>query len=158
VEPENTITDDIHQTLPALYQSFGKRHDSLIPILQGIQNKLKYIPKEAISIIARELSMYESDIYGVITFYTQFRLNPVGEHIIKICKGTACHVGGAETVGEAVSEILKINKNETSAGNKFTLEYVACLGCCSLAPVMMIDNKVYAHLTKDKIKKILEEY
>ncbi len=158
MEPENTITDDIHQTLPALYQSFGKRHDSLIPILQGIQNKLKYIPKEAISIIANELSMYESDIYGVITFYTQFRLSPVGQHIIKVCKGTACHVGGAETVGEAVSEALQIREHETSAGNKFTLEYVACLGCCSLAPVMMIDDKVYAHLTKEKIKKILEEY
>lgn len=158
MEPEKTITDEIQAALPVLYQSYGKRHDSLIPILQGIQNKLKYIPKEAISIIARELSMYESDIYGVITFYTQFRLSPVGQHIIKLCKGTACHVGGAETVGEAVSEILKINENETSAGNKFTLEYVACLGCCSLAPVMMIDSKVYAHLTKDKIKKILEEY
>lgn len=153
-----TITDDIHKTLPDLCQSFGKRHDSLIPILQGIQNRLRYIPKEAISIIARELSMYESDIYGVITFYTQFRLNPVGEHIIKVCKGTACHVGGAETVGQAVSDILQINEHETSRGDKFTLTYVACLGCCSLAPVMMIDDKVYAHLTKDIIKKILEEY
>jgi NADH:ubiquinone oxidoreductase subunit E len=158
VEFENTITDDIQKVLPELYQSFGKKQDSLIPILQGIQSRLRFIPKEAISLIASELAMYESDIYGVITFYTQFRLNPVGEHIIKICKGTACHVGGAETVGEAVSDILDIHEHETSRGNKFTLEYVACLGCCSLAPVMMIDNKVYAHLTKDKIKKILEEY
>jgi len=158
VESAKTITDEIKETLPALYQSFGKKQDSLIPILQGIQNRLRYIPKEAISIIARELAMYESDIYGVITFYTQFRLNPVGEHIIKVCKGTACHVGGAETVGEAVSDMLQIHKNETSKGDKFTLEYVACLGCCSLAPVMMIDDKVYAHLTKEKIKMILEEY
>jgi NADH-quinone oxidoreductase subunit E len=158
VEPAKTITEDIKMALPALYQSFGKSNDSLIPILQGIQNRLKYIPKEAISVIADELSMYESDIYGVITFYTQFRLNPVGRHIIKICKGTACHVGGAETVAEAVRDILKIDEHETSEDEKFTLEYVACLGCCSLAPVMMIDNKVYAHLTKDKIKKILEEY
>ena len=158
MEIDKTITENLQITLPELFQSFGKKHDSLIPILQGIQNKLRYIPKEAISIIARELSMYESDIYGVITFYTQFRLNPVGEHIIKICKGTACHVGGAETVGQAVSDILEISEHETSKSNKFTLEYVACLGCCSLAPVMMIDDKVYAHLTKDKIKKILEEY
>ncbi len=158
MEPAKTITEDIKMALPALYQSFGKSNDSLIPILQGIQNRLKYIPKEAISVIADELSMYESDIYGVITFYTQFRLNPVGRHIIKICKGTACHVGGAETVAEAVRDILKIDEHETSEDEKFTLEYVACLGCCSLAPVMMIDNKVYAHLTKDKIKKILEEY
>ena len=158
MEIENTITDSMQYTLTELYHTYGKKHDSLIPILQGIQKKLKYIPKEAIPAIANELSMYESDIYGVITFYTQFRLNPVGEHIIKICKGTACHVGGAETVGQAVSDILKINEHETSIGDKFTLEYVACLGCCSLAPVMMIDNTVYAHLTKDKIKKILEEY
>jgi NADH-quinone oxidoreductase subunit E len=158
VELEKTITDVIPKILPELYQSFGKKQDSLIPILQGIQNKIRFIPKEAISLIADELSMYESDIYGVITFYTQFRLNPVGRHIIKICKGTACHVGGVETVGEAVRDILKIDEHETSEDEKFTLEYVACLGCCSLAPVMMIDNKVYAYLTKDKIKKIFEEY
>jgi NADH-quinone oxidoreductase subunit E len=158
VESDKTITENLQLTLPELYLSYGKKHDSLIPILQGIQKKLRYIPKEAIPVIASELSMYESDIYGVITFYTQFRLKPVGEHIIKICKGTACHVGGAETVGQAVSDILHINEHETSGGNKFTLEHVACLGCCSLAPVMMIDDKVYAHLTKDKIKKILEEY
>ncbi|NLA74360.1 MAG: NADH-quinone oxidoreductase subunit NuoE [Deltaproteobacteria bacterium] len=148
----------MQNALPGLYQCFGKGHDSLIPILQGIQNRFKYIPKEVISIIADDLLMYESDIYGVITFYTQFRLNPVGEHIIKICKGTACHVGGAETVAEAVRDILKIDEQETSKDQKFTLEYVACLGCCSLAPVMMIDDKVYAHLTNEKIKKILEEY
>ena len=158
METDKKSLKDIQKNISHLKQKFGNKRDALIPILQGIQEKYRYIPTVAIKEIARELSIYESDLYGVITFYTQFRLTPVGKHIIKICKGTACHVGGAETVAEALFDVLRINASETTKDKKFTLEHVACLGCCSLAPVMMINNDVFGYLTKDKIKMILKQY
>jgi NADH-quinone oxidoreductase subunit E len=152
------IENEIQRTVKEFKEKYGHSKDAFLPILQGVQVKFKYIPEDAIKCIAQELCIYEAEIYGVITFYAQFRLEPVGDNIIKVCKGTACHVGGAETVGEAVSDILGIKVNGTTKDNKFTLEYVACLGCCSLAPVMMINDEVYAHLTKDKIKEVLKNY
>ena len=150
--------NEIQKTVQQLKAKYGSSRDALLPILQGVQVELRYIPEYAIKYISDELSIYESEIYGVVTFYAQFRLNPVGDNIIKVCKGTACHVGGAETVAEAVCDILNIKVNETTKDNKFTIEYVACLGCCSLAPVMMINEEVYGYLTKDKIKEVLNSY
>jgi len=149
---------EIQQTVLELKEKYGRSKDALLPVLQGVQVKFRYIPEYAIKYIAKELCVYEAEIYGVITFYAQFRLNPVGDNIIKVCKGTACHVGGAETIAEAVGDILGVKVNETTKDNKFTIEYVACLGCCSLAPVMMINEEVYGYLTKDKIKEVLKSY
>jgi len=149
---------DIKKTVQELKSKYGSSKDALLPILQGVQVKFRYIPKYAVSCIAKEISVYEAEIYGVITFYAQFRLDPVGDNIIKVCKGTACHVGGAETVAEIVCDTLDVKVNETTKDNKFTVEYVACLGCCSLAPVMMINEEVYGYLTKEKIKEVLKSY
>ncbi len=149
---------DIKITITELKEKYGYTKDALLPVLQGVQTKFKYIPRAAIKRIAKEFHIYEAEIYGVVTFYAQFRLDPIGDNIIKVCKGTACHVGGAETVGDVISDILGIKVNETTKDNKFTIEYVACLGCCSLAPVMMINDKVYGHLTKEKIKEVLKDH
>jgi len=150
--------NEIQKTVQELKEKYGSSKDALLPILQGVQVKFRYIPEYAIKCVAKELPVYEAEIYGVITFYAQFRLSPVGDNIIKVCKGTACHVGGAETVADAVCDVLGVKVNETTKNNKFTIEYVACLGCCSLAPVMMINEDVYGYLTKDKIKEVLKSY
>ena len=133
---------------------------SLIAILQKTQEVLGYLPKEAIEYIAAETGIKPAKIYGVATFYTQFRLHPIGRYILLICMGTACHVNGAEKIVEAVSERLGIKDGETTEDDLFTLNIVACLGCCSLAPVMMVrgpeGEEVFGNLTRDSVIKILD--
>lgn len=130
---------------------------SLITILQHTQEIYGYLPLSALEHISRETGIHTSQIYGVATFYTQFRLKPVGDNLIMLCKGTACHVNGADRIEEAINEELGINNGETTEDNVFTLNNVACLGCCSLSPVMMINGITYGSLTPDKAKNILRE-
>jgi NADH-quinone oxidoreductase subunit E len=134
---------------------------NLIPILQGTQETYGFIPHAASNKIAEETGLKLSDMYGVVTFYAQFRLKPVGKHIIKVCHGTACHVQNANAITEAIQEELGVKDGETTADGVFTLESVACLGCCSLAPVMMIGDETYGKLTdkssREVIRKIREE-
>ncbi len=130
----------------------------LIPTLQEVQEKNGFLSKNAIMQIAKSMKIYPSTVYGVATFYTQFRLSPQGKHIIKVCKGTACHVGGAQLISDIIEEELGIVDGETTEDGLFTVEEVACLGCCSLAPVMMIGDEVFGKLTEKKIKKVLKEY
>lgn len=131
---------------------------AVILLLQKAQELYKYVPKAAMELIADHLKLDVSQVYGVATFYTQFRLKPVGEYIIKVCHGTACHVAGAERVSEKCSEELGVGDGETTGDKKFTLEKVACVGCCSLAPVMMIGEETYGRLSDKEIKRILKEY
>lgn len=128
---------------------------SLITILQYAQETYGYLPMSVLEYISNETGIYSSQIYGVATFYTQFRLNPVGENLIMLCKGTACHVNGADNIEEAINEELGIKNGETTEDNVFTLNNVACLGCCSLSPVMMINGETYGSLTPQKTKDIL---
>lgn len=130
---------------------------SLITILQHTQEIYGYLPLSALEYISRETGIHTSQIYGVATFYTQFRLKPVGDNLIMLCKGTACHVNGADRIEEAINEELGIRNGETTEDNVFTLNNVACLGCCSLSPVMMINGITYGSLTPDKAKNILRE-
>ena len=109
-------------------------------------------------LVSEQLDYPESDIYGVVTFYAQFKLEKPGKHSMKICQGTACHVIGADTVRDVVFKELNLKDYGTTEDMKFTVEEVACLGCCSLAPVIMVDNQVFGKLTIDKIKKILNTY
>lgn len=139
-------------------EDFPAKKSSLIPILQKVQNQHGYLPREFMEGIGNYLDMPPSKVYSVATFYAQFRFEPLGECLIKICHGTACHVKGAENVTETVESELGINMGETTEDKKFTVERVACLGCCSLAPAMMIDDTVYGNLTRDKIKNILSNY
>lgn len=130
---------------------------SLITILQKTQDVYGYLPKEAIIHISERTGIAESEIMGVATFYTQFRLTPVGKYLIMLCQGTACHVNSSELILETIKDELGIDDGETTEDGLFTLKCVACLGCCSLSPVMMINEDTYGSLTPDKTKKILNE-
>lgn len=131
---------------------------ALIPILHEIQSLYGYLPEEALHIVAKELKIGMSEIYGVTTFYSLFRLEPKGEHTIRVCMGTACYVKGAQNIVDKLNSVLNVPVGKTTEDGKFTLEIARCLGSCGLAPVMMIDNRVYGKVTPDDIIKILEEY
>ena len=130
---------------------------SLITILQKTQEIYGYIPTDAIYYIAEKTGLTPAKILGVATFYSQFRFTAVGKYLIMICKGTACYVNGAERIIEAVQEELGIGDNQTTEDGLFSLSLVSCLGCCSLAPVMMINEDTYGSLTPDKVKQILRD-
>lgn len=132
---------------------------SAIPILQEIQEIEGYISKDTIRVISEYTGIPSAELYGIVTFYSMFRLEAQGRHIIRICKGTACHVSGAENIASMLKTILKLPKGEnTTKDGRFTLLEVACLGCCSLAPVIMINEDTYGKLESDKLGKILEKY
>ena len=126
-----------------------------IPVLQQVQQELGYLSEEAVSEVARFLNLSENEVFGVASFYAQFRFTRPGEHSIKVCLGTACHVRGGERIMEAMERELGIPSGETTGDYKFSLERVACFGSCALAPVMVIDNKVYGRMTPAKAKEIL---
>ncbi len=130
----------------------------VIPILQKTQDIFGYLPKTILRRLSDYIGIPGEQIYGVATFYAQFRLTPMGRNIIKVCHGTACHVAGAEMISETIENHLNIKDNETTPDLKYTLTRVACLGCCSLAPVMMINEDTFGKLTPDKVRKILDEY
>ncbi len=155
VSPQSEI--DVTQMDPLL-QKYKHKKGSLIPILQGVQHIYGYLPQAAFHRIHEELGIELSDMYGVATFYTQFRLVPAGRHIIKVCHGTACHVQNADSITEALQDALSIKDGETTNDGLFTLESVACLGCCSLAPVMMIGDHTYGKLSGKEAVKIIKEY
>jgi NADH-quinone oxidoreductase subunit E len=130
----------------------------LIPMLQAAQDSYGYVPASAIERISCVTGTPEAEICGVITFYKQFRLTPLGKHIVRLCKGTACHVVGAETIGQVISDDLNAAPDETTEDGIFTYMVVACLGCCSLAPAMMIDDQTYGRLTPQTTRKLLRQY
>lgn len=132
--------------------------DNLIPLLQKIQDKLGWISKDTIEYLSEKLDIKPTEIYGVVTFYKQFRLNPVGKNMIQVCHGTACHVNGVSEITDEFELQLNIKSGETTEDKKFSLEKVACLGCCSLAPVVMINKKVYGNLNMKSVKKIVSSY
>jgi NADH-quinone oxidoreductase E subunit len=131
---------------------------ALIPLLQSAQGTYGYIPESAIDHISEVVGIPAADIYGVITFYSQFRLKPMGKNIIKICDGTACHVNASTAILRTVEDELKVNGDETTEDGLFTLQKVACLGCCSLSPVIMINDETHGKLTPKKVTKLLKEY
>lgn len=143
--------------LEKILRKYASKRGVLIPILQETQNFYGYLPKSALIRISEVTKIDISQVYGVATFYAQFRFKPVGKHIIRVCHGTACHVSGANRVTEACQEHLGIFDGETTSDRQFTLESVACLGCCSLAPVMMIDQTTYGRLNDREVKKVLEK-
>lgn len=134
----------------------GKAPRMAIPVLQSVQEEFRYIPLEAIERIAATTEMTEAQLYGVATFYAQFRLTPVGEKIVKVCHGTACHVGGAEGITEAMEGRLGVKDGENTQDMRYTLSSVACVGCCSLAPVVMVDNKTFGKLDRKKAAEIID--
>jgi len=138
-------------------KEYPRERSSLIPLLQRTQLSFGYLPRDALEEIAQYLSVPVSSIYGVATFYSQFRFTPLGKYVIKICHGTACHVMGSSNIAQALEEDLGIKEGETTEDGLITLERVACLGCCSVAPAIMINDKVYGRMTHDKMRKIIRD-
>lgn len=131
---------------------------ALIPLLQSAQDTYGYISEKAIDYISHITGIPSADIYGVVTFYAQFRTKPLGRYVIKVCNGTACHVNGAKTITDTINDELNIDYDETSDDGSFSLLSVACIGCCSLAPVIVINDETYGRLTPAKLRKILRTY
>jgi len=146
-----------YEELDKTLEEYKNVEGSLITILQKAQDIYGYLPREVIERIAGALKQKAAKVYGVATFYTQFRFNPVGKYLIMLCKGTACHVNGATMIEDAVCEELGILDGETTGDGLFTLNNVACIGCCSLSPVMMINGETYGTLTREKVKVVLDD-
>ena len=134
------------------------KRDDLIPILQEVQEAAGFISREAVVAIGSHLNLPASKIYGVATFYNQFRFQPLGKFNIQVCRGTACHVKSSEKVLDAVVRELGIKPGETTRDGVFSIEVVACLGACGLAPVISINGEFYASMTPDTVKKIIDSY
>ena len=131
---------------------------NLIAILQEVQKKEGYITEEAVDKISSHLWISRSQIFGVASFYSQFKFNPPGRNSIKICLGTACHVQGGDFLLHALKSEIDISPNETTEDGRFDLERVACLGCCALAPVVMINDEIYSNMSVIKLKEVLDQY
>ena len=140
-----------------LLEKHEQSRDSLIPILQDVQKKFGYISEDSINDISSYLNISKNEVYGVATFYTQFRFTPPGDHILKICLGTACHVKGGQRIMNEVSKQLGIKPGQTTLDYKFSLERVACFGSCALSPVVVMDEKVYGRMNSQNAIKLIEE-
>lgn len=139
-------------------ENYGKTKEAAIPILQAIQTDYGYLPLDVLNKVCEESEITKNHLYGVATFYSQFKLTPTGKNAIKVCKGTACHVKGADVIIEALKDQLGINMDQTTEDGEFSMETVACLGCCSLAPVVMINEDVYGGLSSAKVRGTLKKY
>jgi NADH-quinone oxidoreductase subunit E len=141
-----------------VFSGFRGTPGDLIPILQSLQQKQGYISQEAVREISRFLKVTENHIFGVASFYSQFRFTPPGRHSIKVCLGTACHVRGGQILLQTLERELAITTGQTTPDRRFDLQRVACLGCCALAPVVAVDNDIYSRVTVVRLTKMLSEY
>ena len=148
----------MEECLAELLAPYRGERGALIPVLQRVQGEFGYISEDAVSEIGHVLALSQSEVYGVATFYAQFRFTRPGEHTIKICQGTACHVRGGARILDTVKQELGVKPGETTADYKFSLERVACFGCCALSPVMVVDNTVHSRMTPTKAKQVLTSY
>ncbi len=148
---EATVRQETEQIL----KRFSKKRANLIPILQKVQGKLGYLPREAMLEIAQYLDIPAIDVYSVVTFYNQFRFNPPGKHSIKVCLGTACHMKGGYITLDAWKRRLDIKPGQTTPDREFDLNIVACVGCCTMAPVTVVDNKPQAKVEPTRVDGIL---
>jgi NADH:ubiquinone oxidoreductase subunit E len=143
--------------LETILTNYGSERDNLIPLLQEVQERFHYLSPESVQAVADHLELSENDVYGVATFYAQFRFVPPGLHHIKVCEGTACHVRGSDRILDAISRSTGLEPGQTSGDGQFSLERVACFGSCALAPVVVVDDKVYGRMTAAKTQKLIED-
>ena len=149
--------EEVDRELTPILQDHAPERESMIPLLQDVQGQLGYLPREAMERVAEHVNVPVSDIYGVATFYTQFHLQPQGEHRVHVCQGTACHVRGGDRILDAVTDKLDIEPGETTPDQQFTLQRVACVGSCALAPVVMVDGEAHGRMTPQKTVSLLEQ-
>lgn len=157
---ENIQTDEIdYRELDEIIEKeFSADKENIIMMLQAIQRRYNYLPEPALGYLSAKIGVPLSTIYGVATFYSTFSLEPRGRNIISICTGTACHVRGAERISGRIKETLDIGDGETTSDMRYTLESVRCIGCCSLAPVVKINEDTHSRIASDKVQKILNQY
>lgn len=154
--PQESVSKPVHLgQLREILKETSDRRDALIPVLQEVQEHYGYVPPESIPLIARGLRLSPTEVQGVLTFYAQFSLTPRGRNVVRVCRGTACHVRGGRGVLRVVRNILGIEEGQTTEDLKFTLETVACLGACALAPVMVVNQTYYGSMNPKRIEAIL---
>ena len=151
----NLIKSDTEEQLEQILSQHSRERGDLIPILQEVQERFSYLPEEAMRGVAKFLRLSDSNIYGVATFYAQFKFSPTGGQIVKVCRGTACHVRGGTKILEEVEKRLGIKAGGTTDDLEYSLETIACFGSCALAPVVVVDQNVYGRMTKTKVGQIL---
>jgi NADH:ubiquinone oxidoreductase subunit E len=144
--------------LEEILRRYRGEKGALIPLLQDAQDAYGYLDEKIMRALAKGAGYQLSQVYGVATFYTQFRLQPIGEHLIKVCHGTACHVAGAELITEEITNLLGIKDGETTPDRKFTMESVMCVGACSLSPIMIVDEDTHGKLKPTDVRKVLRKY
>lgn len=146
---------EIREETKKVLQRFDREKENLVPVLQQVQERLGYLPREALIEVAEFLSMPAVDVYGVVTFYNQFRLNPPGKHSVRVCLGTACHMKGGYIILDAWKRRLNIKPGNTTPDREFDLDTVACVGCCAMAPVNVIDSKVEGKMSPTRVDGVL---
>lgn len=151
------MVSDNSQSISQILEKHTHDPGSLIIILQDIQREIGYIPEEAVDTVAGDLGISPTRIYGILTFYSQFRLHPPGKHSLKVCQGTACHVMGGEIILNYLSDKLGVKAGETTSDKHFSFERVACVGCCGMAPVVVVDEKPYGNSNITSIDKLIDD-
>jgi len=154
---KGTSPAEVRKALDEVASALPPKRESLIPALQLVQEKLGWLPKSAMLGISKYLRVPESEVWGTASFYAQFRFSPVGRNILTVCRGTACHVRGSAGILKELEKELNVNVGETTPDLKFTLQQVACFGSCALAPVLVVNGKVYGRQTRQSAKKILDQ-
>ena len=143
----------------AIIDSIGTQREKIIPLLQAIQQEFNYLPSEALNRLYERTEIDRAQLISVATFYSQLRMVPYGKHIIKVCIGTACHVKGANNVYDAFRRELQLEGDDiTTADGEYSIEKVACLGCCALAPVVQIDEKIFGHVQPGRVRDVLDDF
>lgn len=151
-------TDELAKGLDPIVERHRGKKGITIPLLSDIQKVFGYLPEDAVAYVGKALDIPTAELFGVATFYAMFRLQPQGKYVVRLCRGTACHVQGSGLIGDQLQRHLGVQEGHTTEDGMFTLQYVACLGCCSLAPVMMVGDEVHGRLTPEKAVAVLEEY
>lgn len=152
-----TVSGEV-ATVAGIVAKYPHSRGSLIPVLQEVQEQFGYLPEAAVDELAGLLGLSANEVYGVATFYTQFRFQPPGEHTVHVCQGTACHVRGAPEILQEFEHRLGVEAGETTKDGKFDLRRVACLGCCALSPVVSVDGHVFAEVTRNRVGAIISKY
>ena len=147
----------MQEELSAIFSNYHGSREEIIPILQAVQEEFTYLPSDAMEKIARFTRVAASNVFAIATFYAQFRFEPLGRNHIMVCRGTACHVRGAQDILEKITETLEIEGEGTTEDQEYTVETVACIGCCALAPVMTVNEEVHGNLTKNEVIKYFKK-
>jgi NADH:ubiquinone oxidoreductase subunit E len=146
------------EDIDAIIEGYGGSTDQLTSILQDIQDKYRHLSDEALEYVSEKVGLPVSQVFGVATFYSAFTLEPRGAHLVSVCLGTACHVKNGSALFDRAAREVGITDGNTSSDLNFSLEKVRCLGCCSIAPVMKVDNDIYGSMTQQRVSKVLEKY